>query len=69
VNKMQPQGLSREESRKRIKAATTKPKTFTTEDDAGRRAVVANVSRHGASVEAVQCEDGTVGKQPVYHNY
>jgi hypothetical protein len=63
VNKIQAQGLSREESRKCIKAATTKPKTFTTEDAAGRKAVVANGSHRGASVEAVQCEDGTVSKQ------
>jgi hypothetical protein len=63
VNKMQAQGLYREESRKRIKAATTKPKTFTMEDAAGQRAVVANGSCRGASVGGVQCEDGTVGKQ------
>jgi hypothetical protein len=63
VNKMQAQGLSREESRKQIKSATIKPKTFTTEDAAGRKAVVANGSRCGVSVEAVQCEDVTVGKQ------
>jgi hypothetical protein len=59
---MQAQGLYCEELRKRIKAATTKPKTFTTEDSAGRKAVVANGSRRGASVQAVQCEDGKVGK-------
>jgi hypothetical protein len=64
VNKMQAQCLSCEQSRKRIKsAATTKPKTFTTEDAAGRKAVVANGTRRVASVDAVQCEDGTVGKQ------
>jgi hypothetical protein len=64
VNKMQTQGLSRQESRKRIKAAaTTKPKTFTTEDAAGRKAVVVNGTRRVASVDAIQCEDGTVGKQ------
>jgi hypothetical protein len=64
VIKMQAQGLSREESMKWIKAAaTTKPKTFTTEDAAGRKAVVANGTRRVASVDAVQCEDGTVGKQ------
>jgi hypothetical protein len=64
VNKMQAQGLSRGESRKRIKAAaTTKPKTFTTENAAGRKAVVANGTRRVASGDAVQCEDGTVGKQ------
>jgi hypothetical protein len=60
---MQAQCLSREESRKRIKAANTKPKTFTTEGAAGGKSVVANGSRRGASVEAVQCEDVTVGKQ------
>jgi hypothetical protein len=64
VNKMKAQGLSREESRKRIKAAaTTKPKTFKTEDAAGRKAVVPNRTRRVASVDAVQCDDGTVGKQ------
>jgi hypothetical protein len=60
---MQAQGLSRGESRNRIKSVTTKPKTFTTEDAAGRKAVIANGSIRGASVEAVQCEEGTVGKQ------
>jgi hypothetical protein len=61
---MQAQCLSRDESRKRIKAAaTTKPKTFTTEDTAGRKLVVANGTRRVGSVDAVQCEDGTVGKQ------
>jgi hypothetical protein len=60
---MQAQGLSREQSRKQIKAATTKPKTFTTDDAAGRKWVVANGSRRGALVKAVRCEDGTVGKQ------
>jgi hypothetical protein len=62
VNKMQSQGLNREESRKRIKAAT-KPKTFTMEDAAGWKAVVANGTRRGASVETVQCKDRAVGKQ------
>jgi hypothetical protein len=63
VNNMQAQGLSREESRKRIKAATTKPNNFTTDDASSRKAVIANGSHRGASVEAVQCEDGTIGKQ------
>jgi hypothetical protein len=63
LNKMQAQCLSREESRKRIKSATTNPKNFTTEDAALRKAVVANESRRGASVESVQCKDGTVGNQ------
>jgi hypothetical protein len=66
VNKMQAQGLSSEESRKRVKSATTKPKTFITEDAAGRKAVVANESRRVASVEAIQCEYGTVGKQGLF---
>jgi hypothetical protein len=57
VNKMQAQGLSREESSKWIKTATTKPKTFMTEDADCRTSVVANGSRREASVEAVQCED------------
>jgi hypothetical protein len=62
VNKMQSQGLSHEESRKRIKAAS-KPKTFTMEDAAGWKAVVTNGTCRGASVEFIQCEDGTVGKK------
>jgi hypothetical protein len=63
VNNMQAQGLTREESRKLIKAATTKPNNFTTKDAASRKAFVANGSRRGASLEVVQCEDDTVGKQ------
>jgi hypothetical protein len=63
VNKMQAQCLSREESRKRITAATAKPNISTTEDASGRKAVFPNGTRRVASVDAVQCEGGTVDKQ------
>jgi hypothetical protein len=63
VKNMQAQDLSRDESRKRIKAVSSNQKTFTVEDAAGRKAVVANGTCHGASVDAVQCKYGTTGNQ------
>jgi hypothetical protein len=60
---MQAQGLSREESRTGIKAASSKPKTFTMEDAEGWKSVVANRTRRGASVDLDQCKDRTAGKQ------
>jgi hypothetical protein len=60
VNKMQAQGLSREESRKWIKAATTKPKLV------GKRLSQTDHAVGHQWCKAVQCEDGTVGKQGLY---
>jgi hypothetical protein len=53
VNKMQAQGLSHEESRKMIKTAASKPKTFTTEESEGRKAVTVNGTYCGATVDLI----------------
>jgi hypothetical protein len=56
VNKMQHKACL-------VKNQGSGSKTFTTEDAAGRKSVFANGTHRVASVDAAQCEDGTVGKQ------
>jgi hypothetical protein len=54
VNKMQAQCMSCEESRKWIKASSSKPKTLTMDDAVGWKAVVANGTRRVVSVDLIQ---------------
>jgi hypothetical protein len=65
VNKMQSQGCSRMECRKKAKASkdpNAKVETFTSIDRSGKNIIDQNGTRHSAVIYLVVASDGTEGK-------